>query len=131
MPDNNSKRCPDCGVTKSLDDFPRNRSMRDGHGAYCKPCHNARGNASRELHGGSRRYHMRRRYGMEPEDFDALVVAQGGVCAICREAPPTHLDHDHETGRVRGALCVPCNNGLGLFRDNPDLLRGAADYLAS
>lgn len=88
--------------------------------------------------GGARRYHMRRRYGIEPEEFDKLLAAQGGVCAICNDRPATHLDHAHEGKteknqgeRVRGVLCVSCNNGLGLFRDRPNWLRRAADYLES
>lgn len=97
--------------------------------SYCRPCHNLNGRESRERHGGSRRYHLRKRYGIEPEQFDGLVAEQGGICAICREAAPTHLDHDHETGRVRGVLCVSCNNGLGLFRDDIARLRQALNYL--
>lgn len=58
-----------------------------------------------------------------------MIETQGGTCAICVSATPTHLDHDHETGRIRGVLCIPCNNGLGLFRDNPAALRRAAEYL--
>lgn len=97
--------------------------------SYCKPCHNLNGKESKERQGGSRKYHLKRRYGIEPEEFDAIVEAQGGVCAICRERVPTHLDHCHETDRCRGALCVSCNNGIGLFSDDPKRLRAAADYL--
>ena len=77
------KRCPSCGETKPFDEFPRNRSVKDGHAVYCKPCHNAKGRASRAKYGGARKYHLWRRYGVTLEDVDALMTAQKGVCAIC------------------------------------------------
>jgi len=79
------KRCPDCGETKPLDEFPRNKRSRDGRHAYCKPCHNARGTETRtRLYGGSRHYHLTKRYGIGATEVTALIEKQGGVCAICR-----------------------------------------------
>lgn len=121
--------CPDCSTTKPLEDFPRNRSGRAGFGSYCKPCHNKRGKASLDKRGGSRHYHLRRRYGIGQADFEYLLAEQGGVCAICEAANPEHVDHDHATGRVRGILCFNCNGGLGQFRDNAEYLGNAIDYL--
>lgn len=124
------KRCPDCGETKPLTDFPRNRKNKDGRHAYCKPCHNARGHETRQrLYGGSRHYHLRRRYGISAAAADALLEEQEGVCAICRERPPAHVDHDHLTGKVRGILCFGCNGGLGQFQVNRAWLAAAIDYL--
>jgi hypothetical protein len=70
-----------------------------------------------------------RRYGITAEDADAMLLAQGGVCAICRAAPAAHVDHDHATGAVRALLCFNCNGGLGQFRDDPLLLHAAAYYV--
>jgi hypothetical protein len=124
------KRCPDCGETKALEEFPRNKNSKDGRHTYCKPCHNARGRETIErLHGNSRHYHLKRRYGIGADEFDELVRQQGGVCPICGRADPEHVDHDHETGDVRGILCFNCNGGLGQFRDSIDSLRAAAAYL--
>ncbi|MFG3644879.1 endonuclease VII domain-containing protein [Micromonospora sp. NPDC047762] len=124
------RRCPDCGATKPLDDFPRNRSGRGGYGRYCKPCHNAKGKESMlRLHGGTREYHLRRRYGVGEKEFQELLAEQGEVCAICGGADPQHLDHDHRTGWVRGILCFNCNGGLGQFRDSPMRLARAITYL--
>lgn len=64
-----------------------------------------------------------------------MAAAQGGVCAICGNGAEDtqhgllHVDHCHDKGHVRGLLCSPCNLALGLFRDNPALLRRAAEYL--
>ncbi|MDP9795707.1 hypothetical protein J2S43_004219 [Catenuloplanes nepalensis] len=124
--------CPDCERILPLtpDFFPRSKNGRQGSGGYCKPCHNARGKESKQrLHGGSRQYHLRRRYGIDQEIFDAMLADQGGVCAICDAADPEHVDHDHRTGAVRGILCFNCNGGLGQFRDNITYLDRAITYL--
>jgi hypothetical protein len=126
------KRCPDCGKYKPLDEFPRNKRMRDGRHAYCKPCHNARGRESKErLYGGNRHYHLKRRYGIGAAEFDRLVRDQRGVCSICGRSNPEHVDHDHTTGRVRGILCFNCNGGLGQFGDDTERLVRAQLYLES
>ena len=100
-----------------------------GHSAYCKPCHNRRTRSSREKAGGSRSYHLTRRYGITAGEADYLLEKQGGTCAVCQAAPATHVDHDHATGAVRELLCFNCNGGLGQFRDDPAVLRAAADYI--
>jgi hypothetical protein len=121
------KRCRDCGLLKPLEEFPRNKNSKDGRHTYCKPCHNARGRETiQRLHGNSRHYHLKRRYGIGADEF---VRQQGGVCPICGRADPEHVDHSHETGDVRGILCFNCNGGLGQFRDSIDALLGAVDYL--
>jgi hypothetical protein len=72
----------------------------------------------------------RKNYGITKGQFDALFAAQHGVCAICKEREANSVDHSHEHGRIRALLCRACNAGLGFFRDDPELLRAAAAYLA-
>ena len=125
-----SKTCPACGARKPLDEFPRNRRSPDGFAFYCKPCHNRINRENRiKRHGSTRHYHLVRRYGIGAADVDHLVSQQGGLCAICRERPAEHVDHDHATGAIRGVLCFNCNGGLGQFRDRVDLLLAASAYL--
>jgi hypothetical protein len=126
---NGHKWCPDCGQVKPLDEFPKSRATPSGTYSYCKPCHNIRGKASKDKVGGSRTYHLKRRYGITAEDADAMLEAQGGLCAICEALPAEHVDHDHATGVVRQLLCFNCNGGLGQFKDDPGVLRAAADYV--
>jgi hypothetical protein len=123
------KWCPDCGVVLPFSAFGRNAASQTGRTSYCKPCHNARGRRAKELVGGERTYHLRRRYGITGEEADAMLASQGGLCAICRAAPAVHVDHDHATGAVRALLCFNCNGGLGQFKDDPAVLRAAADYV--
>ena len=76
---------------------------------------------------------LRRTFGIMQADYEALLAKQGGGCAICGRKPgkiSLHVDHDHETGKIRGLLCVGCNNALGQFHDDPDLLGLAADYVS-
>jgi hypothetical protein len=80
-----------------------------------------------------RRSYLKRKYGITPEHYDALLAEQEGGCAIC-ERPPTpgislHVDHDHATGDIRGLLCFRCNNALGDFDDDHDRLAAALRYL--
>jgi hypothetical protein len=69
-------------------------------------------------------------YGLTPEAFADLLAIQDGRCAICR-GPMVKpcVDHDHETGLVRGILCDPCNRGLGCFADDRERLQRALAYL--
>jgi len=77
---------------------------------------------------------LKRDFGIDIEQYESMVEAQGGLCAICGNCDPSFslaVDHNHDTGKVRGLLCSNCNNGLGRFKDDPDRLRRAADYLNS
>lgn len=77
-----------------------------------------------------------RRYGLTPQQYSDLLTSQAGLCAICKcvlsaAAHGPQVDHCHESGNVRGLLCILCNTGLGKFREDPDMLRKALAYLES
>jgi hypothetical protein len=132
------KTCQNCGEAKPLSEFPRERSQ-------CRPCTSRQAlewrTKNRERHHANfRQWELRTKFGMTPEDYDVMLVAQGGVCAICgtaerecRGGRPKHfaIDHDHRTGRVRGLLCHLCNRTLGRLKDRPELFEKAAAYLRS
>jgi hypothetical protein len=88
-----------------------------------------------EIRGLGRDAYLRRTFGITLEDFEAMLLAQGGGCAICGRAAPEgtslHVDHDHETGVVRGLLCFTCNGAIGMFTENDEHLTRAADYVSS
>ena len=118
--------------------------------AKCRPCRDRA--AVKAAQENRRRYRERRaaqtpservrnqrkeraaRYGLTLDQVDALLLAQGHACPICR-APlddgtrSMHVDHCHTTGNVRGLLCPNCNKGIGHFGDDPARLRAAAAYL--
>ena len=83
-------------------------------------------------------YELKKKYGIGLNEYKTLFEKHGGVCAICGcvetqmirgTTLSLAIDHCHETGRIRGLLCSQCNRGLGLFRDNPEHLERAAEYL--
>ena len=82
-----------------------------------------------------RRNDLRISYGITPEEYDALLEKQEGLCAICRTSENQagrkyfSVDHDHITGKIRGLLCSGCNVGLGYFKDSPLFLTAAIAYL--
>lgn len=75
--------------------------------------------------------HLRWYYGITEEAYAAMVLAQGGLCEICKKSEPRGLrvDHNHATNKVRALLCDACNKGLGHFSENPTAIRAAAEYL--
>ena len=128
-----------CGQLRHpTDDFYLFKGNR--HSAKCKECTKATrieyGKANPEK---IRNNNLRKAFGITAEQYDEMFAAQGGVCAICGQQSRTKhgngktrklaVDHDHETGEVRGLLCMACNRAMGLLKDNPRVLRRAADYL--
>ena len=82
-----------------------------------------------------RKARLRYRYGIEIAEYDAMLEAQGGLCAICRLPPDgtsrggrLFVDHCHETGKIRGLLCNKCNLAVGYLGSESALLR-AAEYV--
>lgn len=74
-----------------------------------------------------------KRYGLTVEQYDTMLADQGSACAICRRTDPGArgwcVDHCHDTGQVRGILCMGCNSAIGHLSHDPDTLRAAIAYL--
>ena len=130
------KVCSKCGVRKERSEYHKDSSRNDGITAYCKECKikinkNWGINNPEKMKQSQRRTKRRLAYGILPHEYDQLLIDQDNECAICRSliGYESAVDHDHETGKVRGLLCGSCNKGLGFFKDNIDYLKAAAKYL--
>lgn len=145
------KICTRCGDEKPLAQFYKDAALRDGYKPICKTCYAAdakRANDARRLEDPSiftkrstawrhanpeknRLQHVLRTYGLDAETYQGMLEAQDNACAICRQAftKTPAVDHNHDTGKVRGLLCQRCNTICGLTGDSPDWLRAAITYL--
>ena len=150
-----TKKCPKCAEVKDVGEFSGHSSYcrpcwneyareyreknRDRVRGYQRAHHASRSEESKRR---TNRIQALKRFNLTEDAWSNLFEGQGRRCAICRVDTPTghgwHVDHDHvccpENGRscgkcVRAILCSECNTGLGKFRDNPAVLRAAAEYL--
>jgi len=141
--------CKHCKKEKSIEDFTRNRAKKDGLNIYCRACctdklnYWKQNNKSltteykkryRDLNRKEiRDYGLRYRYGINSEQFDKIFESQGRLCAICgsdkSDSRNFVVDHNHKTGNIRGILCSYCNRGLGIFKDDVDIMTRAILYL--
>ena len=88
--------------------------------------------AAKRKRRSSHNYHLKKTYGITIEDYDRLLSAQGGKCAICKGGTSKNffaVDHNHRNGRVRGLLCARCNTGLARFMDSAANVGRAYRYL--
>ena len=137
------KRCPVHGLLP-VSSFRKNKSRTDGLAGCCKQCSKGWDDPYNQKRRGTEKgkqqnsyyvflHNLERLYGMTKEQYDALLRAQGGRCAICHkplDGPRRpSIDHNHETGEVRGLLCSACNRGLGAFQDDKKILKAALTYL--
>jgi hypothetical protein len=150
------KWCSRCESWKTFDHFTKNKGYRGGgYSSLCKDCSkkyreehprkstnkdceratvwNAKNKKRRRMQKCNQKDYLRStRYGLTPEDYKKMYEDQNGKCALpsC-SGDAEFVDHDHETSKVRRLLCRLCNSGLGFFRDNPNRLLEAVEYLKS
>lgn len=132
--------CVWCEQLKPKEEFHPCKQSAHGIRVHCIECERAH---YKEFRTEAQKVFMRKRnlrvkFDLSPEEYQEMFDAQGGVCKICSK-PETKIirgflanlsvDHDHATGEIRGLLCSACNLGLGYFRDDPQSLSSAIDYL--
>ncbi len=127
-----NKTCTGCNNIKTIENFRfTNQHYRS---SYCKPCDNKRRENYRRLHpekeyrrGKNKR--LKRLYKIDLKEYDELVIKQKNKCSICPNEGNLVVDHSHITGKIRGLLCSTCNVGLGMFKENIELLEASIRYL--
>lgn len=139
-------RCRACECTSQKAWRATNPERHRANRERRKPAERTRAMQRRMEHGrtiAERNGHLRATYGITLDDFMRLFSAQGGRCRLCdevrlpyrdarRKGCPSGIlvvDHDHATGRVRGLLCVRCNQALGMLKDDAALMEKAAQYV--
>lgn len=146
------KSCVKCREVKPIEEFPVQSKSPSGYGKYCTDCN--RENVSKWAESNPERYSDRikrrtdkngvrfsdswfkiksRVYNIPIQKLKDMFVSSEGLCEICFEYTGANLviDHDHDTGEVRGLLCQQCNIGLGAFKDSQTSLIQAIQYLNS
>jgi hypothetical protein len=145
------KTCTRCKIEKSIRCFGKRKSRSKGlakvrtvdqRNSHCRECQKEisrerRKSDTEKCDKACRETRLRKKYGITIEDYDRMFAEQSGRCKICDTTDPGHgrrhlaVDHNHETGEVRGLLCYQCNLGLGCFQDNKESLEKAILYLSS
>ena len=136
------KSCTKCGQTKEDTEFylekakRKDGSIREFRRSHCRACETQRkriaDSRTKEIR---RQQNELRKYGLTPDVREAMLVAQGHACGICRTKKPGgrynswNIDHCHDTGVVRGLLCWDCNVGIGKLKDDAHLMRRAIQWL--
>jgi tRNA G26 N,N-dimethylase Trm1 len=144
-----SRQCPSCGITLYYNSVGnRNRSEKSKslcnsckfsgtkNPAYKKPAYN-KGIftiTEEQRRKDARNRALKRNFGITQDNYDSILISQENKCKICGIpqtllSKPLYVDHCHNTKQIRGLLCRNCNTGLGLFKDNSDILQMAARYL--
>ena len=130
-----TKVCKTCDVCKPLLCFYKSSTGKMGRHARCKQCMRPRMNKQVRDRPAAiktqawRRKKLLRKYKLRWSEYQAMLKACHHRCTICGREAVIVVDHDHDTGKVRGLLCNHCNVGLGFFRNSPALLRQAMHYL--
>lgn len=154
-----NKKCSKCNKIKSIKKFHKKNGRISKTNAYCKKCNSnyckEAYNKNKEKYSAAskawakankekrtnifRNSHYKQVFGITLEDYNIMLVSQGGACAICKLPESVKLpsgaikslsiDHCHNTGKIRGLLCYRHNVGIGFFDENIEYLNSAIDYI--
>lgn len=151
-----TKLCSKCKQEKPVELFHKNPALKSGLRSNCKECIkrylqtnadlikkkkkiycNNNKDKIRDYYKKNakkiREHYLKKTYSISFEQLRQMFLSQEGRCAICSKVfnkrKDVHVDHNHNTGEVRGLLCSSCNRGIGYLRDDSSILLKAASYL--
>lgn len=133
----NKRTCSKCKKQKSVKCFYKDNRTPSGYRCKCKLCCKKAGkiyHATSECKTRNANRNLVKKYGITQSQYDTILKQQKGKCAICgnKKHPKGRkfaVDHNHDTGEVRGILCGNCNQGIGHLKDDVKLLKRAIKYL--
>ncbi len=137
------KTCTKCNKEKDYTFFAKGKAYKDGYKSWCKDCNNGWTRQwysdnneeikSKYSYEKNKDQKLKKTFGIGYQEYLTMLSIQDNRCAICGTDNPGqrsfHVDHCHDTGKVRGLLCGNCNSGIGNLRDDIDLLKRAIEYL--
>lgn len=140
------QECSNCRIIKPLSDFAKDKNRVIGYRKVCKSCTNEQQRIRYQDKNGTRRKYLienrddrlemyreikyKKMYGLSLDEVTKMHEECNYKCAICGEKFDwLCVDHNHKTGAVRDLLCKNCNSGIGMYKDNPELVKRAYEYL--
>ena len=145
------KTCSTCKEARPIDWYCKNVSEKDGMSHQCKTCRQTTARIYRQSERGKMikknqrkktvaggKYHdsyrganLKRKYGITLADYNNMFESQAGECKTChKKYIRLCVDHNHESGQVRGLLCPACNNAIGFVRESQETLENIIAYLS-
>lgn len=126
--------CPSCREIKDNSLFYRHKARSTGYNSRCKKCHIKKVQGSytkEEIKVKNKKNNLKKKYNLTLEVYEQMKIDQDYCCFICSERVELVVDHNHTTGEVRKLLCRNCNSGISMFRENPEFLQRAKEYVSS
>lgn len=131
--------CSRCKVAKEKKEFGKDSTTARGISSWCKSCKKTWRSEHRKKYPEKARIQdftndLKKNYGLTIDQYKQIHASQNGKCGCCGVDEKNfkrnlHVDHDHNTGKIRGLLCTQCNPGLGYFEDSIEKLEKAIAYL--
>ena len=144
------KRCSKCLIDKCTSEFGKKQSNKDGLQGYCKQCvrlnsriHYSNNKEAKAIQArkwakanpdSRRSTRLKFNYGIDLDKYNQLFQNQKGRCKICERhrdilSSNLNVDHNHNTGKIRGLLCNQCNQAIGLLKEDVSIILKAAEYV--
>lgn len=147
-----SKKCSRCEVDKPFTEFHKKKERKDGLTSECKACQSKwqkefysdpinkqkriDRQSTKEAKIRAREYDLKSKYGITSADYEEMLKSQDSKCKTCgtnvpggRSTKYFHVDHCHDSGKIRGLLCSSCNKALGLLKESISTLENLIKYI--